>query len=122
MKNIYSLLLALSAASSVAAYPRHLVKRLDLGSCTNPNIEFGPGFDGRVENAFQPVDRATFDHESAQKISIISQFICDRLRDKCQAGADAQAACDAAETATANMQGQEAGKPRHPISTIHLSL
>jgi hypothetical protein len=111
MKNVQTLLLALSAASSVAAYPRALVKRLDLGSCANPAIEFGPGFDGRKEDSFQPVDRATFDHGSAQKISIITEFICDRLRDQCQAGADAQEACAAAEASTANLEGQAAGKP-----------
>ena len=111
MKSTQSALLALIAASAVAAYPNQLVKRLDLGSCANPAIEFGPGFDGRTEDSFQPVDRATFNHGSAQKIGIISEFICDRLRDQCQAGADAQAACAQAEVDSAALTGQAAGKP-----------
>jgi hypothetical protein len=44
---------------------------LDFGSCPNPGIVFGPGFDGRQENSFLPADMTQFMHGSAQ-----SKFSC----------------------------------------------
>ncbi|CAI4211919.1 unnamed protein product [Parascedosporium putredinis] len=81
--------------------PPTLRKRqgLDLGSCTDPTIQFGVGFDGRKEASFAPSNNADFNHGSAQRIGIISSFICQRLRDSCKAPADTVAACEAANTA-----------------------
>ncbi|KAL5526517.1 hypothetical protein ACEPAF_8241 [Sanghuangporus sanghuang] len=79
----------------------------DFGSCTVPEIEFGTGFDGRTETSFEPVDKASFNHDSAQNINIITQFICDSLTNTCGADqtakdtcATAQAAASAAATGT----------------------
>ena len=109
MKSLPSIVLALVAASSVTAFPGALTKRVNLSNCENPAIEFGAGFDGRKENSFQPVDKATFTHGSAQRIGVIPQFICDRLNDKCKAGADALAACAQGQKASAAVTGQAAG-------------
>lgn len=79
----------------------------DFGSCSVPEVEFGVGFDGRKETSFQPVDKASFNHGSAQAFGIISQFMCDTLVNSCGADqtakdtcAKAKAAADAAEAKT----------------------
>lgn len=46
---------------------------LSLGKCSIPQIEFGVGFDGRKESSFEPVDKVSFNHGSAQNINIITQ-------------------------------------------------
>lgn len=82
---------ATSAASSASA--------LDFGSCSNPTIEFGAGFDGRKDNSFRPVNSADFNHGSALNIKVIADFICQQLNDKCKASAATIIACNAGETA-----------------------
>ena len=71
----------------------------NFGSCSVPQIEFGAGFDGRKETSFEPVDKTSYDHGSAQAISIITQFICDTLTNSCGADATAKATCARAQTA-----------------------
>ncbi|KAJ7347175.1 hypothetical protein DFH08DRAFT_158280 [Mycena albidolilacea] len=71
----------------------------NFGKCTIPQIEFGVGFDNRKETSFQPVDKTSFNHGSAQAISIITQAICDTLVNSCGADATAKATCAAAQTA-----------------------
>ncbi|KAJ7916375.1 hypothetical protein B0H13DRAFT_2449420 [Mycena leptocephala] len=71
----------------------------NFGKCTIPQIEFGVGFDSRKETSFQPVDKTSFNHGSAQAISIITQAICDTLVNSCGADATAKATCAAAQTA-----------------------
>lgn len=88
--------------------------QLDLGSCTNPAIVFGPGFDGRKEDSFQPADKNQFTHGSALDIDTITGFICDRLNDRCQASKEAIRACASAQDATKGKTGQAAGKIRLP--------
>ncbi|KAI9057273.1 hypothetical protein FKP32DRAFT_1584187 [Trametes sanguinea] len=82
----------------------------DFGSCSIPQIEFGVGFDGRKETSFQPVDKTSYNHGSAQNIDIITQFICDTLTNSCGADATAKATCAsakaAADTVTAKTGGQ----------------
>ncbi|KAF8968157.1 hypothetical protein BDZ97DRAFT_458267 [Flammula alnicola] len=65
----------------------------NFGKCSVPQIEFGAGFDGRKETSFQPVDKASFNHGSAQNIDIITQFICDTLTNTCGADQTAKATC-----------------------------
>ncbi|KAL0061947.1 hypothetical protein AAF712_011231 [Marasmius tenuissimus] len=72
----------------------------NFGSCSVPEIEFGVGFDGRKETSFQPVDKASFDHGSAQAFGIISQFVCDTLTNKCGADQAAKDTCAQAVTAS----------------------
>ncbi|KAI0775307.1 hypothetical protein BD413DRAFT_491809 [Trametes elegans] len=72
----------------------------DFGSCSVPQIEFATGFDNRKETAFQPVDKTSYDHGSAQAAGIITQFICDTLTNKCGADATAKATCKAAKAAS----------------------
>ncbi|KIP05829.1 hypothetical protein PHLGIDRAFT_36220 [Phlebiopsis gigantea 11061_1 CR5-6] len=71
----------------------------NFGSCTVPQIEFATGFDNRKETSFQPVDKTSYSHGSAQNIDIITQFICDTLTNSCKADATAKATCQSARTA-----------------------
>ncbi|KAK7050955.1 hypothetical protein VNI00_005067 [Paramarasmius palmivorus] len=73
----------------------------NFGSCTVPQIEFGAGFDGRKETSFQPADKQSFNHGSAQNINIITEFICDTLVNSCGADQQARDTCAQAETAAA---------------------
>ncbi|KAF5852567.1 hypothetical protein GGP41_007982 [Bipolaris sorokiniana] len=60
------------------------------------------------EDAFEPSDLTTFNHGSAQKIAIISDFICSQLANKCGASASAVSTCDAAASAANGLKGQAA--------------
>jgi hypothetical protein len=71
----------------------------NFGKCSIPKINFGTGFDGRKETAFEPADQVSYNHGSAQAISIITQFICDTLTNSCGADATAKATCIAAQAA-----------------------
>lgn len=71
----------------------------NFGSCSVPQIEFGAGFDGRRETAFQPVDKVSYNHGSAQNIGVITQFMCDQLVNTCGADATAKSTCAKAKTA-----------------------
>ncbi|KAE8447161.1 hypothetical protein EG329_010992 [Mollisiaceae sp. DMI_Dod_QoI] len=86
------------------------VKRaaLDFGSCSDPAVEFAVGLDGRKEASFQAVNQADFNHGSALNIGVIASFICSELSSSCQAGADALAACTAAQAAAKAATGQAA--------------
>ncbi|KAG9021934.1 hypothetical protein FS837_006854, partial [Tulasnella sp. UAMH 9824] len=87
---------AAAAATTTAASS---ASNLDFGSCSNPTIEFGAGFDGRKENSFRPVNSADFNHGSALNIKVIADFICQQLNDKCKASAATIDACNAGATA-----------------------
>lgn len=78
------------------------------GSCADPRIEFGVGFDGRSEGSFRPVSAAEFDHGSAQGVGIITGFICGRLESACKASGEVVAACEEATAAAAAAEGQAA--------------
>ncbi|KZV68297.1 hypothetical protein PENSPDRAFT_582564, partial [Peniophora sp. CONT] len=71
----------------------------NFGTCTTPQIEFATGFDNRKETSFEPVDKTSFNHGSAQNIDIITQFICDTLTNSCKADAQAKATCATAKAA-----------------------
>jgi hypothetical protein len=71
----------------------------DFGTCSIPQIEFAAGFDGRRETSFQPTDKASFNHGSAQNIDIITRAICDTLTNSCGADATAKATCATATSA-----------------------
>lgn len=72
---------------------------IDFGSCSNPTIKFAFGLEGRTTGAFVPINQAEFTHGSAQKIGIISSFICQQLQDKCKASADTVNLCNVASAA-----------------------
>lgn len=99
------------SANVAAAAPTGTVSG-DLGSCAggSPFITFGPGFDGRKEESFEPVDEATFNHGSADNIAIIADFICGQLSSKCKASQDVINQCNAGKTAAtaAGVSGQAA--------------
>ncbi|KAK0193888.1 hypothetical protein F5146DRAFT_953030 [Armillaria mellea] len=82
----------------------------NFGSCSTPQIEFGVGFDGRKETSFEPVDKQSFNHGSAQAIGIIAQFICDQLVNSCGADATAKATCATAENAVNNAPAETGGQ------------
>ncbi|KJA19472.1 hypothetical protein HYPSUDRAFT_56606 [Hypholoma sublateritium FD-334 SS-4] len=91
-----------AATTSAAAAPATTdttVGSADFGSCTVPEIEFGVGFDNRKETSFQPTDKTSYNHGSAQNIAIITQFICDTLTNSCKANQDAKTLCASAAAA-----------------------
>jgi hypothetical protein len=82
---------------------------LDLGSCSNPSIEFKEGLDGRNTPAFIAANQKDFNHGSALNIAVIAGFICQRLDSTCKAGDAAKAACSSASAAAvATSQNQAA--------------
>lgn len=87
------------------------------GSCADPSIEFGAGFDGRTEESFRPVSAAEFDHGSAQGVGIIAGFICGRLQDACGAGEEVVAACEDATAAAEGAEGQAAADAFNEVLT-----
>jgi uncharacterized protein with GYD domain len=86
-------------ASGSASTPASPSAVGNFGTCSTPQIEFGVGFDGRKETAFQPVDKTSFNHGSADNIDIITSFICSQLASACKADATAQTTCQTATTA-----------------------
>jgi len=79
----------------------------NFGSCSVPQIEFGAGFDGRNETSFRPVDQVSYNHTSADNITVITDFICGALVDTCGADPAAQATCAKAQAAAAAETPQE---------------
>ena len=99
---------ACTAASSSLS-PSSVNKRaLNFGTCTDPNIKFTTGLDGRTEAAFAPVTAEDFNHGSALNIDIISAFICQQLADKCKASDQATGACARGQSAASVLEGQGA--------------
>lgn len=78
----------------------------NFNKCTNPTIVFGPGFDGRTEDSFEPANKTDFNHGSALNPQIISQFICDTFVNSCDANQKAIDNCKAAQTAANGLSGQ----------------
>ncbi|KAG6862554.1 hypothetical protein C0995_000102 [Termitomyces sp. Mi166 len=103
--------------TNAAATPTPLSGSIsNFGKCSVPQIEFGVGFDGRKETSFQPVDKTSYNHGSAQNVDIITrtrfsstlpacyedkhlEFICDTLVNSCGADATARATCASAKAA-----------------------
>lgn len=91
--------------------PAALPKRaaLDLGSCSNANILFEAGLDGRTTNAFIAANQQDFNHGSALNIAVIAGFICQRLGSPCNAPSGTQQSCaQASSAAVAATQDQSA--------------
>ncbi|KAF8755444.1 hypothetical protein RHS01_05117 [Rhizoctonia solani] len=78
----------------------------NFGTCTNPTMEFGVGFDGRTESSFQPANKADFDHGSALNPAIIATAICDTFVNSCNANKPAIDNCTAAKAAITGLTGQ----------------
>ncbi|KAH7345765.1 hypothetical protein B0J17DRAFT_641086 [Rhizoctonia solani] len=78
----------------------------NFGTCTNPTMEFGVGFDGRTEASFQPANKANFNHGSALNPAIIATAICDTFVNSCNANKPAIDNCAAAKTAITGLTGQ----------------
>lgn len=78
----------------------------NFGTCTNPTIEFGVGFDGRTEASFQPANKASFNHGSALNPQIIATAICDTFVNSCNANKPAIDNCAAAKAAITGLTGQ----------------
>lgn len=90
-----------STAVHSASTPAPLAADVSFGSCSVPEIEFGVGFDNRKETSFQPSNKQSYNHGSAQNIAIITQFICDTLTNSCQANQAAKDLCANATQAAA---------------------
>ncbi|CAE6471140.1 unnamed protein product [Rhizoctonia solani] len=78
----------------------------NFGTCTNPTMEFGVGFDGRTEASFQPANKADFNHGSALNPTIIATAICDTFVNSCNANKPAIDNCAAAKAAITGLTGQ----------------
>jgi hypothetical protein len=80
------------------------VTTADFNNCEAPQIAFGI-FDGRSENSFAPAT-ASFVHGSALNPNIITTFICNRVKDQCNANQVAIDKCQSAIDATTGLSGQ----------------
>lgn len=93
-----------SAADNVEAeVPATSSSNLDFGSCTNPSIEFGPAFNGRAlrEFTFKPVDQTQFAQGEALNGNIVTNAVCNILKNNCKASDAANTACEAGKAAFA---------------------
>ena len=97
------------AATDATPPPAASNAALDFGSCPDPTVVFGVGFDGRKEASFQPSDTTAFTHGSAQNIKVITDFICQQLDVKCQADQAAIDACNTGAAAAAAAGGRDQG-------------
>lgn len=98
--------------SSTAAANTTTTSTINLGTCSgsSPFIIFGPGFDGRNQDSFEPADETTFNHGSALNIGVIADFICQRLVSPCNAPQSTIDACNAGKEAAMKegVEGQAA--------------
>lgn len=78
---------------------------VDLGSCSNPEIEFGKSFDGRTENAFEITKQISFNHGSADNIAVLTGFICQQLSSACKAPQATLNICSQAQKAAGAVTG-----------------
>jgi len=80
----------------------------DFGKCAPPTIEFGPGFEGRKasENSFKPVNKQDFAQGSALNGNIVTNAVCNILKDRCAAP---QATLDACAKGKADFATKTAG-------------
>ena len=82
---------------------------LDLGSCSDADILFEAGLDGRTAPAFVAANQQDFNHGSALNIAVIAGFICQRLGSPCDAPSGTQQSCaQASSAAVAAAQDQAA--------------
>ncbi|KAI5118476.1 hypothetical protein M0805_003737 [Coniferiporia weirii] len=91
-----------ATGASLAAAPTATGKSstaASFGSCSSPEIKFAAGLDGRKETAFAPLNTNSFNHGSADAITVITDFICQQLQSKCKANAAALSDCQAGTTA-----------------------
>ncbi|KAI2467158.1 hypothetical protein F4781DRAFT_324563 [Annulohypoxylon bovei var. microspora] len=80
----------------------------DTGACGSPAISFGIQADRANEDAFAAVDSADFQHGSALKPAVITDFICQQLASKCKASAATVDACNEGADAANALSGQAA--------------
>ncbi|KAI0303720.1 hypothetical protein B0F90DRAFT_1626162 [Multifurca ochricompacta] len=88
-----------AGSTHASAGPTPVLNVGNFGSCSIPQIEFGVGFDNRKETSFEPVDKKSYNHGSAQNVDIISKFICDALVNSCGADQTARSTCVSAQAA-----------------------
>ncbi|KAI8962324.1 hypothetical protein F5Y11DRAFT_323134 [Daldinia sp. FL1419] len=81
---------------------------VDTGACGSPAISFGQQQDRGDEEAFAPVNSADFNHGSALKPAVITDFICSQLQSKCGASAATVAQCQEGAQAADSLDGQAA--------------
>ncbi|KAK6948614.1 hypothetical protein Daesc_010384 [Daldinia eschscholtzii] len=81
---------------------------VDTGDCGSPAISFGQQQDRGSEEAFAPVNSADFNHGSALKPAVITDFICSQLKSKCGASEATVAQCEEGAQAADSLEGQAA--------------
>ncbi|KAI0064762.1 hypothetical protein BV25DRAFT_183148 [Artomyces pyxidatus] len=110
---------SVAVSTSTAAAPSAAASSSigNFGSCSVPQIQFAVGFDGRTETSFEPVDKTSFAHDSADNIDIITKFICDTLTNTCGADATAKATC-AKASAAADAQTPKTGAQADAFNAV----
>ncbi|THH03337.1 hypothetical protein EW145_g6334, partial [Phellinidium pouzarii] len=88
-----------SSAAAATSTAKGAAAAAKFGSCESPEIKFAANLDGRKETSFVPANLRSFNHGSADNISVISSFICQQLKNKCRANAAALADCTAGTSA-----------------------
>lgn len=106
-RNVQTNFATIPAAPGGGPGTEALASTPNFGTCTNPTVEFGVGFDGRTEASFQPVNKADFNHGSALNPAIITTAICDTLVNSCNANKPAIDNCAAAKASITGLTGQE---------------
>ncbi|KAI0834122.1 hypothetical protein F5Y06DRAFT_301002 [Hypoxylon sp. FL0890] len=81
---------------------------VDTGDCGSPAISFGKQDDRGDEDAFAPVNTADFNHGSALKPAVITDFICSQLASKCKASDATVSQCQEGADAANSLDGQAA--------------
>ncbi|XXG94329.1 hypothetical protein Hte_000583 [Hypoxylon texense] len=96
------------AQSSAAKKAKKQRRAAAFGECGSPAISFGQQADRGDEDAFAPVNAADFNHGSALKPAVITDFICGQLASKCQADDATVAECEQGADAANALSGQAA--------------
>ncbi|KAH8646367.1 hypothetical protein BGZ60DRAFT_424462 [Tricladium varicosporioides] len=97
---------ALAVQSSIAG----VVPRADsvFGSCSDPTIIVVKDLDGLKGSGFKSHNTNDFPHGAAQDITAITDLICSRLKNFCNAPAATNALCSTAASAVKGKTGQSA--------------
>lgn len=95
-------------AQSSSAKKQKSRRAVQFGECGSPAISFGVQADRGSEEAFAPVNTADFNHGSALKPAVITDFICSQLASKCQADDETISECEAGADAANALEGQAA--------------
>ena len=102
--------------------PTALTSSYDFGSCSNPGIIYGFGFDSQSRYAFEPVNLTQFPHNSSLDIATIESYICNHLATVCGASTQAQSACQNAYNMYSGYEGQNAADSWNSVLNVTFEI